>query len=319
MPVNLKINQHIITWILVFILFLFVGKFWYDFYKKTRPNYKNVVYSKISERNTLDIYLPKYECADTWSCIKPKPYPVVVWIHGGWFETGSKSNPRSLDRLLSEGFAVVSINYRLSDEAKWPAQLTDMQNVIRFIRLNASKYNFNPDKIASWWESAWWYLSSMIAVALVWNPDTKVQAAIDWYGPVDFSTMDEDMQKSNPWEKYELTWEEDSPESQLIGWAVKDNTELAHGASLLTYIRNSDVVNNYTPLLIMHGRKDTNISYLQSQKLNITFQSKFWIGTTEYRFLEWEWHWGGEFDKIEAENKVIWFLRKHLMQAEALK
>jgi acetyl esterase/lipase len=303
MWVNLNMNSNVLISIGIVIVLWICGKFGYDFYNKTRPDFKNIVYSTLSETNTLDIYTPK-----TWTA----PYPVVVWIHGGKWQYGSKSNPRSLDRLLLEWFSVVSINYRLSDEVKWPAQLSDMEAVVRFLKLNSEKYKLNKDKIWVWGESAGAYLANMTNIGLVWNPETRIQASVSWYSPVDFGTMDEDMTKgwieSDEWK----TSDSESPESLLLWKTVKDNLELAKWASLLSYISKIDVNTPPAHTMIMHGKLDPKVSYLQANKLKTGIQSRFWTEYAEYHILDQWAHWGGEFETKETEDKVILFLRKYL-------
>jgi acetyl esterase/lipase len=275
--------------------------FWYNFYNKTRPDFKNIAYSEISKTNILDIYIPKTAKA---------PYPVVIWIHGGGFISGSKSNPRSIDRLLSEWFAVVSVNYRLSKEAKWPAQITDMENIIKFIKWNAETYKLKKDKIAVWGESAWGYLASMSLLALWLKEETKIQAGIDWYGPVDFYTMDEDMKKTGLERATGNNGDEDSAESKLLWVPVKDNKEVSDKASVIFYAKQYNSAPN--PLLIMHGKEDPYVSYYQSERLRNSIQGKFWGTNVEYKILPKWTHGWWDFEKKEAEDTVINFLKKRL-------
>ena len=91
---------------------------------------------------TLDVYLPKSPKAD-------KPSPVVVNIHGGAFRMGDKNmGVNEVIGLVASGdFAAVSINYSLSGQAIWPAQIHDCKAAIRWVRANAGKYNFDPENI----------------------------------------------------------------------------------------------------------------------------------------------------------------------------
>ncbi len=137
----------------------------------------DVAYASASNTQKLDIYLP---------ATGDGPFPVVIWIHGGAFKMGSKANPQSQTTLNNNGFAVVSINYRLSGEAKWPAQLEDLKSVVKFLRTNASTYKINPDKIGAWGASAGGHLAAMTGIALSLDATTKIQATVDWFGPIDF-------------------------------------------------------------------------------------------------------------------------------------
>ena len=103
--------------------------------------------------------------------------------------------------MLERGYAVVSINYRLSHEAIFPALIYDVKAAIRWIRANAAKYNFHPDKVAAWGSSSGGYLAAMLATTgdvkeledlSMGNPkkSSRVNVAVDWYGPTDFLLMD---------------------------------------------------------------------------------------------------------------------------------
>ncbi len=152
----------------------------------------NVSYATSSSAQKMDIYIPE----------GTGPFPVVVLIHGGAFMMGDKSGEASnAAALVANGIAAVSINYRLSGEAKFPAQIEDCKAALRFLRANAAKYNLNPDKIGSWGASAGGNLSSLLGTssgvaelegASLGNSgfSSKVIASVDWFGPINFLTMD---------------------------------------------------------------------------------------------------------------------------------
>ena len=122
---------------------------------KDTQAFKDLEYIKNGhERNKLDIYLPK-------NYKEQKPLPVIVWIHGGAWRAGDKANCRSRI-FIKDGFAAVSINYRLSQHAIWPAQIQDCKAAIRYLRANAKKYNLDPDRIGVWGSSAGGHLVAML-------------------------------------------------------------------------------------------------------------------------------------------------------------
>ena len=118
------------------------GQYWID-----------VPYANASPSEKMDIFLPN----------STGPYPVIIWIHGGGFETGNKNENSSKPAKegLSRGYAVVSINYRSSREATFPAQINDVKAAIQFLRANSKKYNLNPDKIGLWGSSAGGFLAAL--------------------------------------------------------------------------------------------------------------------------------------------------------------
>ena len=116
-----------------------------------KRKFLDLPYAKLSNSQKLDIYLPDHGDG---------PFPVIVSIHGGAFMGCDKGDLQLLPMLegLKQGFAVISINYRMSGEAKFPALVQDAKAAIRWIRGNAAKYELNPEKLVAWGGSAGGYL-----------------------------------------------------------------------------------------------------------------------------------------------------------------
>ena len=160
-----------------------------------KTKYLDISYASESPREKLDIFLPNDGKG---------PFPVIIAIHGGAFKFGDKADSQLNPMLegLKRGYAVVAINYRLSWEAKWPAQINDVKAAIKFIRANAEKLNINPNKIAVWGGSGGGFLAALAGTsgdvkALEDNnlgyPEisSKVEAVVDWFGPINFISQDE--------------------------------------------------------------------------------------------------------------------------------
>ncbi|HSQ18512.1 MAG TPA: alpha/beta hydrolase, partial [Anaerolineales bacterium] len=107
-----------------------------------------------------------------------------------------------VDQLLEAEYAVASINYRLSGEAKYPAQIQDAKTAVRFLRANAVEYNLTPNMFGAWGASAGGNLVALLGTtcgvaeregAELGNADQArcVQAVVDWFGPIDFLKLDE--------------------------------------------------------------------------------------------------------------------------------
>jgi acetyl esterase/lipase len=147
-------------------------------------------YASLSPAQKLDIY---------WLTEGNGPFPVIVSIHGGAFMGGDKRDIQVTPMLegLKRGYAVVSVNYRMSGEAKFPALIQDVKAAIRWIRANAARFMLDPEKIATWGGSAGGYLSLLAGVSSgvpdledlsLKNPEQPchLQAVVDWFGPTDF-------------------------------------------------------------------------------------------------------------------------------------
>jgi len=123
------------------------------------------------------------------------PMPAVLWIHGGGWNGGSHIS-NAAQWLAAHGYFTASIEYRLSDEAKWPAQIEDCKLGVRWLRANAAQYSVNPDRIGCWGHSAGGHLVACLGT--IDEPEfegaggyagvsSRVQAVVDFCGPVDFS------------------------------------------------------------------------------------------------------------------------------------
>lgn len=264
----------------------------------------NVSYSTVSATDKLDIFLPS---------TGEGPFPVVIWIHGGAFKMGSKSNPQSQAALNAAGFAVVSIDYRLSTEAKWPAQLNDLKACVKFLKTNATTYALDPNKMASWGASAGAHLSLMMGAALASDPATRIQATVSWFPPMHFYYMDEDIALSGVSRCTGANGDANSPESALIGAQVSLNKALCDAASPTSFV---DTLNVSIPLpnfLMMHGGKDCNIGANQSVRFHNAVTNRFGTAKSQYVFLPNGTHGGGDFTLSSTETTVINFLKAQLL------
>lgn len=217
-----------------------------------QPIYRDIQYVEGGhEQNRLDLYLPKPAEA---------PLPVVVWIHGGGWQGGSKEDCPAL-QLLAKGYAVASINYRLSQHAVFPSQIEDCKAAIRWLRANAAKYRIDPNRIGVWGGSAGGHLVALLGTtgdvrALdgdCGNLDqsSRVQCVVDWYGPTDFVSWDPNFNKT----VYAMI-------TQMLGSDPQKDEEKARKASPVTYVNKSAA-----PFLIIHGNRDDLVPLSQSETL----------------------------------------------------
>jgi acetyl esterase/lipase len=207
----------------------------------------------------LDLFLPKGDGS----------FPLIIWIHGGAFRAGSKENNRAR-RMVARGYAVASINYRLSQVAIFPALVHDAKAAVRWLRAHAAEYHLDPQRFGVWGGSAGGYLAAMLGVVQgipelegdLGNPhiSSRVQAVCDWYGPSDFLRMNDvvgTMDHNAP----------DSPESQLIGAPIREHPDLVAKANPITYI-TEERAQDFPPFLIMHGGHDLTVIPNQSELLH---------------------------------------------------
>lgn len=279
------------------------GYFAYLWMSTTKPTQANLAYAQTSDRNVLDLYLPPGAAM---------PAPVVIWVHGGAFMMGDKSGPQSLDALLGAGYAVASINYRLSDTDKWPAQLDDVKAAVAYVQDNAADLGVDPEKVALFGASAGGFLVSTTGVALAADPARAVEAVVDWFGPVQFTTMDADIEATGVKRATGRNDAADSPESALIGMAVADNPEAANAISPLAYIAASPDGATLPPFLIMHGGVDAFVGVGQSERLRDALLAAPGNSGVTFEFLPEGGHGSGSFQQVGATESVVTFLNKNL-------
>jgi acetyl esterase/lipase len=212
----------------------------------------------------LDLYLPRNAQG---------PVPVLVWIHGGGWSAGSKVGGPGV-RLALRGYAVASVEYRLSGEAIFPAQIEDCKAAVRWLRANAARYNLDPGRIAAWGSSAGGHLAALLGTsggvkelegAALGNPDqsSRVQAVVDFFGPTDLLQMDAQAAR-NPAVASRIKHDDPkSPESRLVGGPIQDSREKAARANPIAYVTSDD-----PPFLIMHGDQDPLVPTAQSEILH---------------------------------------------------
>lgn len=217
---------------------------------------QDVVYAKASGRDLLlDI---AYHRPTT------RARPAVVHIHGGGWRNGSKSVRNALD-FARAGYVGVSINYRLSGDAPFPAGVHDCKAAIRWVRANASRYGVDPGHIGVIGGSAGGHLCALLGTSggdpylegNLGNLDysSRVQCVIDQWGPTDFLHMDD-----VPGSIHHLG--PSSPESLWIGGQITEHKDQVRRANPITYIDAKD-----SPILIIHGEEDRTVIINQSELL----------------------------------------------------
>ena len=258
---------------------------------------RDLVYEVIQGRKLpLDLYRPK----------STNPTALVIWIHGGGWKSGSKAGGGpAVFQLLQRGYAVASVEYRLSGEAVFPAAIEDCKAAVSFLRLNAEKYNLDPKRFGVWGSSAGGHLVSLLGTTndvdqfdthpVTRKASSEVQAVCNWFGPSDFLRMNDFPSRIN----HDAA---DSPESRFIGGAIQENPEKVQSANPANYASAGD-----PPFLHLHGDKDQLVPFNQSEILHAALKSAG-VETTLYKVVGGGHGFGGAKDsRAQLIEKSIQF------------
>jgi acetyl esterase/lipase len=189
----------------------------------------------------LDVYQPLVRPA-----VGDK-YPIVIVIHGGSWRSGDKQDwfvPHNR-YIAGQGYVVFSIEYRLSDEALWPAQLEDVQTAIQWVKDHADQYGADASRIALMGRSAGGHLALMAAYC--GDEATPIKAVISIYGPVEMR-----------WPEYE----DDSSIVALLGGLPQDKPREYDSATPLNFVRDG-----LPPTLVIEGGTDVIVPHHHGDKL----------------------------------------------------
>jgi acetyl esterase/lipase len=206
----------------------------------------------------LDLYVP---------CGVDVAAPVVLFAHGGGWHAGSRRvfcptwthwRPDPFCRLVADGFAVASVDYRLSAEATFPAQLDDLRAAVRWLRGRSAQLGVDDRRIVAWGESAGGHLAALLGLSAPDQDGLRVAGVVDWYGPADLLTM---AAQAAPDDVADAD-AADSRESLLIGAPVQDAPGLARRTSPVSHVRRGA-----PPFHIAHGEKDRFVPAAQSRQL----------------------------------------------------
>ncbi len=254
---------------------------------------RDVEYGRAGDRPLkLDLYCPKQK--------SEKPLPVIVYVHGGAWMSGDKSMAAlRLAAIAAQGdYVCVSVGYRLSGEAIWPAQIHDCKAAIRWLRANAAKYHLDPEKIGVWGTSAGGHLVSMLGTSGdvkdlegdcgSAGQSSRVTCVVDFCGPSDFSAI--------------AAAPHTVVRRLLGGGSLEEIKEKLIAASPVTYVSKDD-----PPFLIVHGTDDNTVPIRQAEILYAALQQ----AGVEAVFVKIEGG-GHGIDGPEVKERVMAFFDKHL-------
>jgi acetyl esterase/lipase len=194
-----------------------------------------------SVQQKLDIYFPK----------TGGPWPTLIYVHGGSWMRGDKSEAAGLGAQMNpRGYAVVSVNYSMYPYAKFPRIIEDVKCAVRFLRAHAADYNLDPLRFGAIGASAGGHLVALLGTSdeqAGWDTGeyseytSRVQAVIDMSGPTD------------------MTRKFPNPEIAMLALVAFGDDEMVK-SSPITHVTSDD-----PPFLIIHGDKDGVIPVEQSQ------------------------------------------------------
>jgi acetyl esterase/lipase len=199
---------------------------------------------------TLDLYEPLPQ---------PKPSPLILFLHGGSLKNGDARSalgipdfPARLAAMTAHGYVVAAVNYRLRDEARFPAQVQDAKAAIAFLRAHAVTYHIDPARVVVWGNSSGGQLAALVAMTCgrkEFTPPSSganacVQGVVSWYGDL------------------QLSQEASDPDvAAFLGCAPCKPADIAT-ADPMTFASSAT-----PPMLIIHGTADTGVSITQSQAM----------------------------------------------------
>ncbi|MCK6487978.1 MAG: alpha/beta hydrolase [Planctomycetes bacterium] len=185
------------------------------------------------------------------------PLPVAVWIHGGGWRSGARRDCRPALQLIARHprYAVASLDYRLTGEALWPAQLDDCRAALRWLREHGAEHGVDGTRIAVMGSSAGGHLAAMLGTTAA-EAGLPVVAVVDWFGPADLATPSDDP-------AVQRAVRPGQPIHALLGGTPQERPEAARAASPVRFVDRGD-----PPFLIIHGDADPVVPVAQSRSLN---------------------------------------------------
>ena len=262
----------------------------------TGPTHRDLTFAIVDGQELcLDLYLPFWK----------RNAPLLVYFHGGGWSSGSYKES-GVSWLTGYGFAVANVQYRLSGEAKFPAQVHDVKAAIRWLRAHASELGFDASRVGAVGMSSGGHLAMMAGLAEndlegevggFLGESSRVDAVVNYFGATDFILRSQTQPGA--------TEPKGSVVHKLLGAAVSDEPELAKKASPYYYVNPSS-----PPLFVVHGAKDQQVKVDQAKRIAERYREEGCL--LELQVLEEGGHGGPEFFIESYRDRVGDFLQQHL-------
>ena len=263
----------------------------------------DVEYSRVGERVAMDLFRPK----------TPGPHPTILAIHGGGFRGGNRRSYIPLCiKAAQKGYVCATASYRLSPRNQFPAHLEDAKAAVRFLRANAAKYAIDPANIGATGGSAGGHLVLMLGLTANnksfegtgpnRDVSSAVKAVVNYYGPTDFTRSYDPGKSVDAAQVLPL----------FLGGDLEHNRQAHILSSPLYY-----VTPQASPILSIHGTKDTYVAYEQS--IWLTDKLKAAGVETELVTINDAGHGFKGADADYAEKRMFEFFEKQLKPAPQTK
>ena len=269
-----------------------------------KPLVANIAYGRQSTAQRMDLYRPPVAGV----------VPAVLFIHGGGFRFGTKemASAALIKGFLASGYAVLSVDYRLSSEARFPAAVQDVFSAMAYIKTHHAQLQIDPENVAVYGESAGASLGSLLGTAYE-DPlfrsahdetvDLKPIAVIAHYPPVDFLQIDPMLEKQGC-RRGKGHNAAESLESLYLGGALPHVANRVAQADPRTYISS-----RAAPFLIQNGDKDCMVGAGQSLLLVSALQRH--QVPVQYENIQGASHGGPQYETPQNINKIIEFLSSY--------
>jgi len=233
-----------------------------------------------------------------------KPFPLVVWIHGGAWMLGIKEWD-NVKYLVRHGYAIANIDYRISPEAPFPAQIQDCNAALNFILAHARNYGIDPRRFVVGGGSAGGHLALLLGLArdgkdFGADKSTKPLAILDFFGPTDFIRGRDDLKAIHSEKGVEIF---DDSVGKLLGAPADQFSVKAWLASPIQYVNAAS-----PPVLMVHGAQDDMVATDQSRRLHAALD-RFGV-KNRLVIVDPAGHDGPLFSTPEIETKVVGFLQE---------
>ena len=277
---------------------------------------RNIPYSSVSQSDYLNLYLPD-------GVENPQ---LFVLIHGGGFLAGTaetKQTQLMYRHFRDRGYAVASVNYRLAQEAPFPAAIEDCKAAIRFLRAHAEEYGYQAERICLFGESAGGYLATMCAFtndeefnSLSFlgqteesNPSARVDVLVDYYPFVSLTGLDEDLKEigcsrlffdlANGWVNGNLEGYEDFASYWLRQNVSQMTPEERRLADPFWYLEKNGAERKDLSVWLIHGDSDITVPIPSSHRLYAAMREHLDPGRLVYRVVP---HQGHASDPLYADS-----------------